>query len=135
MKLAATLLIALALVGCQSAPVKPEPVVVKQYERIVVLPPAQLLQLPPPVPNLDVDHATQADVAQWLISKENYTRAVQNDLVEIGKFFATVQSKADADAAAATATAAASAAAVQTVAPPVEKKPSIEDEVVKSLLP
>jgi len=78
---------ALVIAGCSSAPIKPEPIVVRQFERVVVVPPPALLQLPPPVPALDVEKSTQADVAGWLVQKLGRCTAEEQQIVDLSKWF------------------------------------------------
>lgn len=97
-----TVMTSILLSSCMSAPVKPvtpEPIVVKQVQYVVKLPPAELLTLPPQVPNIDVDHATQKDVAEWLLSSEQRTRTLENMLKGIAGFFTDQQTQLDAKAA------------------------------------
>lgn len=88
----------LFLSACGHTPVKPEPPVVKEIRYIVKLPPAESLQLPPKVVDIDVDTASQAEASDWVINKEAYTRQLENKIISIGKFFKDEQDKADAEA-------------------------------------
>ena len=97
MKTFIALMLAL-LVGCGHTPVKPEAPVVKETKYIVRTPDAKLLTLPTPVPNIDVDLASQAEVAEWILNKESYTNSVENKLIGVAKFLKDEQAKADADA-------------------------------------
>ena len=88
----------LFLSACGHTPVKPEPPVVKEIRYIVKLPPAESLQFPAKVEKIDVDTASQAEASKWVIDKEEYTRALENKIISIGKFFKDEQAKADAEA-------------------------------------
>ena len=78
-----------SLVGCATIPPKVplEKQIVTQTEYVIKIPPAALMKLPPPVPNIDVDKAKQSDVAAWLLQKEQYTRELENQLKDIAQFF------------------------------------------------
>jgi hypothetical protein len=91
------LIAALVLSGCafDKAVVKPEAVVVKETTYVVRIPPAKLLTLPDPVPNINVDTAKQSDISAWLIAKENYTKALEDLLKGVAMFFAVEQAKAN----------------------------------------
>lgn len=95
------MIVAIALSGCafDQGVVKPEPVVVKQTTYVIRIPPAKLITLPDPVPNIDVDTAKQSDVAAWLIAKENYTKALEDMIRGIGTFFVVEQAKLNDQAA------------------------------------
>lgn len=94
---------ALLLAGCATQEVQPIPGAVVETHYVIRVPPKELTTLPPKVPSLDVDKADQAQVANWLLLKEQYTRALENQLVGIGQFFVDQQSQLDAKAVAETA--------------------------------
>lgn len=107
------LIAALALTGCTTLPTKVplEKTIVTQTEYVIKIPPAALMKLPSPVPNINVDTAKQSDVAAWVLAKEQYTRELENQLEAIAQFFmaqenqlnqaAQAQNVQQADAAAA----------------------------------
>jgi len=45
------------------------------------------MTLPEPVAEIDVDSATQADIATWIVNNERYTNALRGKLIEIANFF------------------------------------------------
>ena len=96
-----TLALCVSLSACLPARVKPVPLeqqIVKQTEYVIKIPPAALMTLPTPVPNIDVDTAKQSDVADWLLAKEQYTRQLENMLKDIATFFNVQQAQLDAAA-------------------------------------
>ena len=94
---------ALLLVGCGIAPVKPEKHYVDRVEYIITIPPKELMTLPEKPQTIDVDAADQADAAGWLLSKEKYTRDLENTLKNLADFFVKQQAEADKKAAEANA--------------------------------
>ena len=95
----ALLLSCLLISGCfGTTTVKPEQVTVKQLEYIIRIPPSQLLELPPPVPTIEVDTAKQSDIARWILANEDRTRALENIIKEIAVFFKIEQAKAKQEA-------------------------------------
>ena len=97
--LALTTVLALGACASVPAPVTLEQQVVKQTEYVVRIPPAQLMTLPPRPADIDPDKADQAAVASWLISKEQYTVTLENQLKDIAGFFVTQQTQLDSSAA------------------------------------
>jgi hypothetical protein len=87
----------LALAGCATIPPKVplEHQIVTQTEYVIKIPPAALMKLPPPVPNINVDTAKQSDVAAWILQKEQYTRELENQLKDIAQFFMAQQGQLD----------------------------------------
>lgn len=88
------------LAGCETNPVKPEPIVVQKIKYEIKLPPAKLLTLPPAVSPLNVDDPSlkQSDVSSWLKAKEDRAIQIENQLIGIGEFFKTEQQKLDEQA-------------------------------------
>jgi hypothetical protein len=84
-------LTAILLVGCGSDPVKPVPPVITQTNYVVKIPPAQLLAQPIPIPNINVDTATQADVAKWIIGVRGNELSCEAQLQGIAQFFIVEQ--------------------------------------------
>ena len=84
------LIVSLLLSGCfattQDLPV-PEPITVEKFVYIAKVPPAELLSLPDPVKEFDVDAATQADVSEWIVNSEKYTNELKQKLIGIANFF------------------------------------------------
>jgi hypothetical protein len=80
--------------GCASIPnVQPEQQVITRTEYLIKIPPAELLTLPPPVVDINVDQAEQSDVANWILQKEAYTRELEDKLTGIAAFFKTQQTE------------------------------------------
>jgi hypothetical protein len=73
--------------------VKPETVMVKQIEYVVKIPPKELLEIPAPVKDIDVDTAKQSDVARWLLANEERMKQLETMIIGIAKFFKTEQDK------------------------------------------
>jgi hypothetical protein len=73
--------------------VKPETVMVKQIEYVIKIPPKELLEIPTPVKDIDVDTAKQSDVARWLLANEERMKQLENMIIGIAKFFKTEQDK------------------------------------------
>jgi hypothetical protein len=93
------LLSSLILTGCfETAQVKQERVVVKQYEFVVSIPPAELLTPPTQVTPINIDTAKQSDVAQWILDNEERLRGFEDRLIGISKFFVNEQDKAKKEA-------------------------------------
>lgn len=90
------LMMALMLSAC--ATWKPEGTTVVQQQYIIRIPPAETMQLPPAVKNIDPDSIDQGEVARWLAAKEEYTSALEGKLREIAKFFVNEQKKLDDEA-------------------------------------
>ncbi len=89
----------LTLVGCGTAPVKPEKHYVDRVEYVITIPPKELMTLPKKVEDINVDDADQADTAAWLLAKEKYTRDLENVLKNLAGFFVDQQKLADDKAA------------------------------------
>lgn len=86
---------AVLLTACAhtSESVKPETITVKQIEYVIKIPPKELLQIPPPVKDIDVDGAKQSDVARWILANEERTRQLENLILAIATFFKNEQDK------------------------------------------
>lgn len=88
MKNLLVILILVSLTACKTfEPAKPEQSSIVKTEYIVKIPPKELLTPPPQVPNINPDTATQADVAQWLIKKDERTKKLEDMLSGIAEFF------------------------------------------------
>ena len=81
------LIILLLLAGCSSTPIQPAPIVITKVERVVVLPPVQLLQPPPQVTVPNPDTSTQSDVAGYLVAIYGRMKTLDNQLIDLAKFF------------------------------------------------
>ena len=79
------------LVACSSAPIQPAPVVVTKIERVVTLPPPELLTPPPAVAKLDVEKASQADVAGWILQVVQRMRLLDQQLLDLAKWAASTK--------------------------------------------
>jgi hypothetical protein len=82
------LIILFLLSGCTET-IKP----VKEYERVIVYPPEQLLQIPPKPYSIDVDRMTQKDVAHWILSNEERTMQLESQIKLLKEFFEKVEDK------------------------------------------
>lgn len=84
------LIVSLLLSGCfattKDLPAV-EPITIEKYVYLVKVPPAEVMSLPVPVKEFDVDSATQADVAEWVIRNEKYSNELRQKLIEIANFF------------------------------------------------
>jgi hypothetical protein len=95
MKIILSILLISLLSACNSIPtVQQEHVVVKQIEYVVKIPPAELMTLPAQAEKIDIDTASQASVAQWVLASEERTRTLENMLKGIATFFVVEQAKA-----------------------------------------
>jgi hypothetical protein len=94
-------LVAVALTACGTTSKLPsvETHTVEKIEYVVRVPPAELTELPPMPPKIDVENATQATVAQWIIDNERYMLKLREQLILIGRFLRDEQIKLDKDAA------------------------------------
>ncbi len=100
MKRLTVILLPLILAACASTKElpKPEVRVAERVEYVVRIPPAELMQLPSPPPNIDVETATQATVANWLILNEEYINSLRNRIIEIAKFLKQQQDELNEEA-------------------------------------
>lgn len=91
----------LFLSACATTPeiVKPEQVVIKETSYVIRIPPETLLIMPEQVPKIDVDTAKQSTIANWIIDTNERTKALENRLIGIAKFFKEEQDKLDKKAA------------------------------------
>ena len=92
--LAMTLSASLILSGCGlfKQP-KPELVVADRVEYVVKIPPAESMELPPPVKPINVDSSMQSNAAQWIIDNEARILSLENKLKSIASFFKVEQDK------------------------------------------
>lgn len=79
-KLLAMLVFTFALAGCATAPGKVEPSVVVQYKYVAAPIPEESLVIPANVEPLNLDTATQKDVADWLARSEGRTKDLETKL-------------------------------------------------------
>lgn len=77
------LVVCLFLTGCATQQIE----TVTKVERVVVRPPVEMLNIPPRVMDIDVDNATQRDVAQWILQSEQRTQQLEEQLKSLKKFF------------------------------------------------
>ena len=88
-----------ALSGCGLfANIEPEQKLIVQREYIVRIPPVELMDIPPHVPNIDVDSAKQSDIARWIIDNENRMSVLENKIRGIAKFLRGEQDKLEEQA-------------------------------------
>jgi hypothetical protein len=93
-------LVILSLGACKTIDVIPEEHrTVKEVKYIVRVPPADTTTLPKKPEPIDVDTASQSEVAGWLITKEAYTLQLENMLKRIAEFLLSEQAILDAKAA------------------------------------
>lgn len=86
------------LVACDTLP-KVEEKIVTKTEYIVRIPPAQSLTIPPKVyPPKNLDAATQRDVAHYINELDGRNTKLENQLIEIAKFFDDEKKKLEAEA-------------------------------------
>jgi uncharacterized protein YcfL len=78
------IILLLLLAGCSS---NPRIETVTKIERVIVRPPEELLIVPQYSMSLDVDHATQRDIAQWILQTEERMQAMETQLKNLKKFF------------------------------------------------
>ena len=86
----AALILLLTLLGCASQPViPPEPKVIVKIERIVAPIPNALLDIPDPVPNLELEVLKTDDkaVAKWLLDSEERTLNLEGKLRQIRELY------------------------------------------------
>lgn len=82
MKKLILILAMLVLAGCASTgtTIPIEPTTVLHYKYIVTTVPAEMLIVPPPVPNIDLTTATDKDVAAWMLDGEQRTEGLEDRL-------------------------------------------------------
>lgn len=73
------------LAGCASCPESVR--YVDRVEYVTREAPAELFQVPPAVEPLNVDTATQRDVAEWLLKKEARSRELESMITRIREFY------------------------------------------------
>ena len=76
----------LILHGCASSTGGHVVETVTKVERVVLVPPDELLVIPPQVMSIDVEHATQRDVAEWLIKSEQRALQLEHQIKAIIKW-------------------------------------------------
>lgn len=91
----------IALAGCKTLPdqIQPEHRIVRETTYIVRVPPKEMLVLPERPANINPDTASQAEVAEWLIRKEQYTLQLESLIKQIAAFLVKAQDEADDRAA------------------------------------
>ncbi len=78
--------------GCASVPNDGEVLVpgevktVVKVERVVVKPPSELLLMPAPIMPININRATQRDVAEWILKSEERTLRLEEQLNAIIKW-------------------------------------------------
>jgi hypothetical protein len=77
------------LTGCASTSPKIETVV--KVERIVVVPPAEFLRIPPYPMEIDFQYATQRTVADWIIKTEERMQILEQQILSIDKFYKEIK--------------------------------------------
>lgn len=86
-------IILVLLSGCasmQKAPpamvLPPEIRFVEKDIYIIRQPPAELLAIPDPVQDIDLESATQRTVAEWVLKKESRTQQLEQNIKALGDF-------------------------------------------------
>jgi hypothetical protein len=74
------IMLALSVVGCKTMPEKVEPSVVVQYKYVAAPIPEESLVIPAAVDPIDLDTASQKDVADWLARSEGRTKDLETKL-------------------------------------------------------
>lgn len=93
-----SLFLVLLLVGCCADPIIPEPRVIKETSYVVRIPPKDLMTVPDKVNKINVETATQADVAKFILDQYERMQKLENRVIEISKFLVDEQQKLDAKA-------------------------------------
>lgn len=85
------------LSACANKPIQPEQIVVTKTEYVMRIPPAKLTTLPdkPASINVDDPNLKQSDVSKFMKNSEDYTIQLENQLIEIAKFFIDERAKLD----------------------------------------
>lgn len=78
------LALVLTLVGCATDEIAKEQPVAIKYKYVAPQVPEALLVIPPQVPNIDPEVATDRDAAQWLVDSEARARAIELQLKKVG---------------------------------------------------
>jgi hypothetical protein len=97
-KLIAAIALSLTLAACQTNPHVPEkiePTVVTKMEYVLRIPPAEAMELPPAVPDIDLDKAKQSDVAKWIAAMNQRMETFEAKLKQIAIFLKDEQDKLD----------------------------------------
>lgn len=104
----------LSLAGCKTIEeIPPEHRTIREVQYVVRIPPKELLAMPEKPQNIDVDTASQLEVSEWLIRKEEYTLALENIIQRIAEFLTKEQQKLNEQAATENAAAVAEANRVE----------------------
>lgn len=93
-------LVLATLAGCETNPARPtaEVRIAERVEYVVRIPPEELITPPPTPATIDIDKATQSDVARWLLVNETYIKELKNKFILIAKFLKNEQDKLNAEA-------------------------------------
>ena len=90
------LILVLLLTGCKTIDVvPPEDLALKETVYVVRVPPAELTTLPAKPKHIDPDTASQVEVSEWLIAREQYTLRLENMIKQIADFLTKEQQKLD----------------------------------------
>lgn len=84
MKQLAALILCIVLTGCATC--EPQLETITKLERIVVKPPVELLNIPVQDMPIDVDHATQRTIAEWILKSERRTQQMEDQLKALKKW-------------------------------------------------
>lgn len=85
-----TIILSAVLSACKTLP-ESEQNTVTRVEYVVKIPPKELMTLPQRPKDINLDTATQSDVASWLISREERMQHLENMIRAIAEFFKSEQ--------------------------------------------
>jgi hypothetical protein len=85
-KILITVLISLNLMGCATTFHKIEPSIIVQYKYVSLPIPPEYLNIPTKIEDIDLNKATQRNVADWLARSEGRTKDLESKINYIKKF-------------------------------------------------
>lgn len=89
-KLYTAIIASIFLSACVTVP-PAEQNTVTRVDYVIKIPPKELITLPPTAKDINLDTATQADVASWLIAREERMQRLENMIRAIAEFFKSEQ--------------------------------------------
>lgn len=90
------ILMVLFLAGCNSTPKKCDVPVIETTKTVIVVPPVEMTTVPSkPTLGVDVDEATQADVARYIANLDSYSDDLREIIANIAEFLVNAQKEAD----------------------------------------
>lgn len=82
------------LIACQGTMLpRVEPQVISTVEYVVKIPPKELMTLPARPADVNLQAATQKDVAAWMIQNEDYVNTLINNFIGVARFLTEEQGK------------------------------------------